>query len=182
MDVGYARISTGDQTIALQQDALIAAGCERVFTDTMSGAKADRPGLTQAINFIREGDTLMVWRLDRLSRSLRHLIDTIEMLKARGIGFRSLTEGFDTTTPGGRLIFHVFGALAEFERELIRERSRAGQAAARARGKRGGRPRANTAKVAAAKALYHARELPVSEICRATGISEATLRRALRVG
>src|SRR5450631_26922 len=133
MLVGYARISTAEQTLDLQQDALKAAGCERFFTDTASGSVSDRPGLTETLSFLRDGqDTLVVWRLDRLGRSLRHLIDTVSQLEERGVGFRSLTESIDTTTPSGRLVFHVFGALAEFERELVRERTRAGLDAARA--------------------------------------------------
>ncbi len=133
MLIGYARVSTHDQTLALQQDALTAHGCEKVFTDVVSGTKAERKGLDEAMDFLRPGDTLVVWRLDRLGRSLGHLIDAIKLLDSRGIGFRSLTEQIDTTTSGGKLIFHVFGALAEFERDLIRERTQAGLAAARAR-------------------------------------------------
>ena len=142
MLIGYARVSTHDQTPALQRDALREAGCERVFADTAGGAVADRPGLDEAVRFARSGDILVVWRLDRLGRSLPHLIETIGRLQERGIGFRSLTEQIDTTTSGGKLIFHVFAALAEFERDVIRERARAGLVAARARGRKGGRPRA----------------------------------------
>ena len=138
--IGYARVSTVEQSTALQTDALRKAGCERVFEDTVSGARADRPGLTAALAYLREGDVLSVWRLDRLGRSLPHLIETIGALQARGVGFRSLTESIDTTTPGGRLIFHVFGALGQFERDLIRERTQAGLTAAAARGRKGGRP------------------------------------------
>lgn len=134
MNIGYARVSTLDQTLALQQDALKAAGCERIFTDTASGSRTDRLGLTEAIQFARSGDTLVVWRLDRLGRSLSHLIQTATDLKQRGINFRSLQEQLDTTTSGGSLVFHFFGALAEFERDLVRERTVAGLAAARARG------------------------------------------------
>src|SRR3954471_17541754 len=126
MLIGYARVSTLDQTLALQQDALSAAGCEHIYTDTASGAATDRPGLTQALSHLRPGDTLVVWRLDRLGRSLAHLIDTIRDLQEQGIGFRSLQEQIDTTTSSGKLVFHVFGALAEFERDLIRERTHAG--------------------------------------------------------
>src|SRR5690348_6581068 len=139
--VGYARVSTGEQTLDLQLDALAAAGCDRVFQDTASGAKAERPGLARALDFLRPGDTLVVWRLDRLGRSLQHLIQTLTALDQRGVGFKSLTESIDTTTPGGKLVFHIFGALAEFERDLIRERTQAGLAAARARGRTGGHPR-----------------------------------------
>src|SRR5574338_1233398 len=141
MEIGYARVSTGEQTLALQLDALNAAGCGTVYEETASGAKADRPVLAEVLAYLRPGDTLVVWRLDRLGRSLQHLIDVVAQLAERGIGFKSLTEQIDTTTPGGKLIFHVFGALAEFEREIIRERTQAGLQAARARGRQGGRPR-----------------------------------------
>ncbi|WP_135005846.1 recombinase family protein, partial [Pseudomonas savastanoi] len=124
--IGYARISTAEQNTALQTDALNQAGCERVFEDVVSGAKADRPGLVAALTYLRDGDVLAVWRLDRLGRSLPHLIETIGALEARGVGFRSLMENIDTTTSGGRLIFHVFGALGQFERDLIRDRTKAG--------------------------------------------------------
>jgi DNA invertase Pin-like site-specific DNA recombinase len=116
MQIGYARVSTEDQTLDLQRDALTAAGCGQIFTDTRSGARSDRPGLAQALAYVRPADTLVVWRLDRLGRSLPHLIETITALEGRGIGFRSLTEAIDTTSSGGKLIFHIFGALAEFER------------------------------------------------------------------
>jgi DNA invertase Pin-like site-specific DNA recombinase len=137
--IGYARVSTAEQDTALQTDALRKAGCGQIFEDAASGAKADRPGLAAALAFLRDGDVLAVWRLDRLGRSLPHLIETIGALEARGVGFRSLTESIDTTTPGGRLIFHVFGALGQFERDLIRERTKAGLTAAAARGRKGGR-------------------------------------------
>ena len=137
--IGYARVSTADQDLALQRDALAAAGCDRIFEDRASGAKADRPGLAQALSYARSGDVLAVWKLDRLGRSMSHLIATVSELEGRGVGLRSLTEQIDTTTPGGRLIFHVFGALGQFERDLIRERTRAGLKAAEARGRRGGR-------------------------------------------
>jgi DNA invertase Pin-like site-specific DNA recombinase len=142
MLIGYARISTLDQTLALQQDALTAAGCEQLYTDTASGSVTERPGLSQALSHLRAGDTLVVWRLDRLGRSLPHLIETVRQLQERGIGFRSLQEQLDTRTSGGKLVFHVFGALAEFERDLVRERTHAGLAAARARGRLFGRPKA----------------------------------------
>src|ERR671938_690727 len=138
MLIGYARVSTQDQTLNLQLDRLKAAGCEKIFTDHISGTKAERPGLTDALSHLRPGDTLVVWRLDRLGRSLPHLIETVNGLQERGIGFKSLTESIDTTTSGGKLIFHIFGALAEFEREIIRERTKAGLQSARARGKAGG--------------------------------------------
>src|SRR5258707_723528 len=142
MLVGYARVSTEDQTLDLQKDALTKAGCRRIFTDVASGASTERKGLDQALDHLREGDTLAVWRLDRLGRSLPHLIETVTTLEGRGIGFKSLTESIDTTTSGGKLIFHIFGALAEFERNLIKERTQAGLEAARARGHLGGRPKA----------------------------------------
>src|SRR4029453_13834501 len=166
MLIGYARVSTHDQTLALQQDALTQAGCERLFTDTASGAKADRPGLEEALSHIRSGDTLVVWKLDRLGPSLPHLIETITRLQERGVGFKSLTEQIDTTTSGGKLIFHVFGALAEFERDLIRERTQAGLQAARARGRKGGRPQSLDArKLAQARSLYKDPANTIADIC-----------------
>src|SRR3954471_14298093 len=140
MLIGYARVSTVDQNLALQRDALTEAGCQKIFTEQMSGAVADRPALHDALEFARSGDTLIVWKLDRLARSMKQLIETVETLRLRGIGFRSLTEALDTTTAQGRLVFHMFGALAEFERSLIRERTQAGLAAARRAGRTGGRP------------------------------------------
>src|SRR5258708_6124390 len=139
MLVGYARVSTGEQNLDLQRDALTKAGCDQIFTDEMSGAKAERPGLTEAFKFTRTGDTLVVWRLDRLGRSLKDLIGRMEELRQRAIGFKSLHESIDTTSPAGKLQFHIFSALAEFERDLIRERTMAGLRAARARGRVGGR-------------------------------------------
>jgi DNA invertase Pin-like site-specific DNA recombinase len=138
--IGYARVSTAEQDLALQLDALRQAGCTRIFEDRgVSGARADRPGLAQALGYVREGDTLVIWKLDRLGRSMAHLIETVNDLEKRGVGLRSITEAIDTTTPNGRLIFHLFGALGQFERDLIRERTRAGLAAAAARGRKGGR-------------------------------------------
>src|SRR5512146_2655675 len=181
MLVGYARVSTADQTLGLQNDALTQAGCERVFTDTASGSRTDRPGLDEALEFLRPGDTLVVWRLDRLGRSLRHLIDTLGGLDQRGIGFRSLQEQIDTTTSGGKLVFHVFGALAEFERDLIRERTSAGLLAARARGRLGGRPRVlDERKAQIARALYADKSNAVADICRTLRISRATLYRYVK--
>jgi DNA invertase Pin-like site-specific DNA recombinase len=183
MLVGYARVSTHDQTLALQQDALTKAGCTKIFTDTASGAKAERKGLEQALNYVRKGDTLVVWRLDRLGRSLPHLISTMTDLEERGIGFKSLTENIDTTTSGGKLIFHIFGALAEFERNLIRERTTAGLVAARSRGRKGGRPKALTERqLSIAKSLYADRKATIPEICRTLKISRATLYRAIKTG
>jgi DNA invertase Pin-like site-specific DNA recombinase len=183
MQVGYARVSTGEQTLDLQLDALKGAGCERWFTETASGAKADRPGLAEALAYVRPGDTLVVWRLDRLGRSLQHLIQTLIALDTRGIGFKSLTESIDTTTPGGKLVFHIFGALAEFERDLIRERTTAGLAAARARGRTGGHPRVkafeNPKNLELARTLYANKTTPIADICRQFGVSRPTLYRYL---
>src|SRR5579872_5482978 len=179
--VGYARVSTDDQDLSLQLDALKAAGVVKIFRDTASGAKADRPGLAQALEYVRAGDTLVVWRLDRLGRSLTQLIELMTRLDDRGVGFRSLTEQIDTTTSGGKLIFHIFGALAEFERNLIRERTLAGLAAARARGRQGGRPRLlESKKVAMAQTLYDDRNNSIREICTTLGISRATLYRYIK--
>ena len=136
--LGYARVSTLDQDPALQQDALLKAGCQRIFVDKASGKLESRPALDELLEQARPGDTVVVWRLDRLGRSLRHLLETVTELERRGVAFISVTENIDTSTPGGRLVFHLFGALAEFERDLIRERTQAGLAAARARGRRGG--------------------------------------------
>jgi DNA invertase Pin-like site-specific DNA recombinase len=181
MTVGYARVSTTDQTLDLQQDALRRAGCEKLFTDTMSGAKAERPGLVQTLTFMRSGDVLVVWKLDRLGRSLKNLIDVVTELETLGIGFRSTTESIDTTTSGGKLIFHIFGALAEFERDLIRERTSAGLAAARARGRKGGRPRvlalSDPKKMALALSLYNDKNNSMKDICSTLRVSRATLYR-----
>jgi DNA invertase Pin-like site-specific DNA recombinase len=180
MLIGYARVSTHDQTLNLQRDALEKAGCKKLFTDTASGAKVERKGLDAALAYVRKGDTLVVWRLDRLGRSLRDLIATMTKLEERGIGFKSLTENIDTTTSGGKLIFHIFGALAEFERNLIRERTTAGLMAARARGRQGGRPKALTARqLGIAQDLYDKRH-PIAEICRTLEISKATLYRSIK--
>mgnify|MGYP000995688096 FL=1 len=156
MLVGYARVSTQDQNLDLQKDELIKAGCEKIFYDVASGSKSERTGLNDAIGYVREGDILVVWKLDRLGRSLKHLIEIVGELEKGKIGFKSLRENIDTTSPGGRLIFHVFGALAEFEREIIRERTNAGLSAARARGKKGGRPKAmDDKKVLMARSLFN---------------------------
>ena len=182
MEIGYARVSTGEQTLHLQLDALQSAGCGKIYQETASGAKADRPVLEEVLSYIRAGDTLVVWRLDRLGRSLEHLIDVVAALAERGVGFKSLTEQIDTTTPGGKLIFHVFGALAEFERDLIRERTQAGLAAARARGRLGGRPKKLTdpKQLELARSLYAGGQIDVATICRTLGISRATLYRAVK--
>lgn len=180
--VGYVRISTEQQNTALQTDALRKAGCEQIFEDTVSGAKADRPGLDAALAYLRDGDALTVWRLDRLGRSLPHLIETIGALEARGIGFRSLTENIDTTTSGGRLIFHIFGALAEFERDLIRERTRAGLAAAAARGRKGGRKPVVTADKLQRAREHIANGLSVREAAARLKIGKTALYAALQAG
>lgn len=181
MLVGYARVSTIEQDVTPQIDELKRAGCERIFRDKISGAKAERPGLQEAMEFLREGDSLVVWRLDRLGRSLKHLLETVGLLEERGIGFRSLQESIDTTTSGGRLIFHIFGALAEFERNLIRERTLAGLRAARARGRKGGRPKALDAKkTELAYRLYDEKKYAIKEICQILGISKPTLYAYLR--
>ena len=178
--LGYARVSTGEQELGLQHDALTAAGCARIFSDTASGALRDRPELARVLDHLRAGDTLVVWRLDRLGRSLRHLIDTVSMLAERGVGFRSLQESIDTTTPGGRLVFHVFAALAEFERDLIRERTNAGLAAARARGRKGGRPSVMTPdKLTVAREMYASGEHTVAAIAAILGVSRASIYRHL---
>jgi DNA invertase Pin-like site-specific DNA recombinase len=180
MLIGYARVSTQEQDLALQFDALKASGCERIYEERASGAQRDRPELKAALGYMRDGDTLVVWKLDRLARSLKQLIDTVEDLGARGIGLRSLTEAIDTTTSGGKLIFHIFAALAEFERAVIRERTLAGLEAARSRGRRGGRPAALSAKdVAAAKALLRDPEITVAEVARRMGVVPSTLYRHL---
>lgn len=182
MEIGYARVSTGEQTLDLQLDALQQAGCGKIYEETASGVKADRPVLDEVLSYLRGGDTLVVWRLDRLGRSLGHLIAVVGHLSERGIGFKSVTEQIDTTTPGGKLIFHVFGALAEFERDLIRERTQAGLAAARARGRLGGRPKKLTdaKQLELARTLYESGQTDIATICRTLGISRATLYRALK--
>jgi DNA invertase Pin-like site-specific DNA recombinase len=179
-DLGYARVSRVDQRPELQLDALTAAGCARIWTEHASGALTERPELAAALDHLRPGDTLVVWRLDRLGRSLRDLIERVRELDARGVGLRSLTEGIDTTTPAGRLVFHVFGALAEFERDLIRERTQAGLQAANARGKRGGRrPVMDAHKLRVARELLAAGKLTMDEIARTIGVGRATLYRHL---
>ena len=173
MLIGYARVSTGDQSFTLQIDALEEAGCERVFQDQVSGVVNTRPNLNQALNFARPGDTLVVWRLDRLSRSLRYLIETVTLLESRGVQLKSLHESIDTASSSGKLIFHLFGALAEFERNLIKERTRAGLQAARARGRKGGRPPAlDAAKRKLAVKLYNDKNYSVNQICQVMGISK----------
>jgi DNA invertase Pin-like site-specific DNA recombinase len=178
MLIGYERVSTDDQNLALQHDALQAAGCEKIFADKMSGAKADRPGLKEAFEFARKGDTIIVWQLDRLGRSLKDLMALVEGLEQRAIGFRSLQETIDTMSSGGKLIFHMFGALAEFERNLIRERTQAGLQAARARGRNGGRqPKLTLQQIEIGRSLAADPKRSVSSICKHLGISRPTFYR-----
>jgi len=181
MKIGYARISTTEQNLSLQMDALGKAGCEMLFRDQISGVKTLRPGLDEALTHLRKGDVLVVWRLDRLGRSLKHLIELVNALEEREIGFQSLQESIDTTTSGGRLIFHIFGALAEFERNLIQERTHAGLVAARARGRTGGRPKSlDVKKTALLYQLYDEKKNSIQEICELVGVSKSTLYSYLR--
>jgi len=181
MKIGYARVSTLDQNLELQTDALEKTGCEKIFTDRASGAKDDRQGLIEAVEFCRKGDSLVVWKLDRLGRSLKHLIETINQLHEKKVGFVSVQESIDTTTSGGKLIFHVFGALAEFERELIRERTNAGLASARARGRLGGRPKSMTARqIQMAKTMLADPNTTIKEVCETLAVSKSTLYRYLK--
>jgi DNA invertase Pin-like site-specific DNA recombinase len=181
MKIGYARVSTYEQNLSLQMDALTKVGCEKIFHDHISGAKMKRAGLDEALTYLREGDVLVVWRLDRLGRSLQHLIETINRLEERGVGLQSLQESIDTTTSGGKLVFHIFGALAEFERNLIRERTMAGLEAARARGKKGGRPKSlNAQQKALLYRLYDEKEHSIQTICSLIGVSKSTLYAYLR--
>ena len=176
MLIGYARVSTFDQNPDLQKDALEKAGCEKIFTDTISGTVSQRPGLTKAKEQLRKGDTLVVWRLDRLGRSLKDLIEWVNYFDTEGVALRSLQESIDTTTATGKLVFHVFGALAEFERNLILERTQAGLSAARARGRLGGRPKTlNDDKKQVVIDLYNEKKLTVKKICEMMGISKPTL-------
>jgi DNA invertase Pin-like site-specific DNA recombinase len=180
MLVGYARVSTQDQETFLQTDALNAAGCERIYEEKASGAQRDRPQLMAALDMMRAGDTLVCYRMDRVARSLRQLIETVEDLEARGIGFKSLNEQIDTTSAGGKLVFHIFGALSEFEKSLIRSRTMAGLDAARARGRVGGRPKAlDEDKLKVAKTLLANSDLTVADIADQIGVSPATLYRYL---
>jgi len=183
MLIGYARVSTQDQNPALQLDALTSAGCEKVFAEKASGAQRDRLQLKAALDYMREGDTLVVWKLDRLARSLKQLIETIEKLEQRKIGFKSVTESIDTTTAGGKLIFHIFGGLAEFERSIIRERTNAGLRAAQERGRIGGRPRSlSDTDLKAAKALLRDPDITVEQVARRLGVAPSTLYRHIPGG
>jgi len=179
MLVGYARVSTDDQNLDLQTDALNSAGCGQLFTDQVSGAAADKAGLSKALAYLREGDTLVVWKLDRLGRTVKGLVELVDLLKTRGIQFRSLTDGIDTATPAGRFFFHMMAALAEMERDLIRERTNAGLAAARARGRLGGRkPKLDASKLESARTLLAAK-VEVGVVAKNLGVSRTTLYRAL---
>jgi DNA invertase Pin-like site-specific DNA recombinase len=178
MKIGYARVSTEDQSLDLQKDALLKAGCEKIYEEKESGAKADRPELMKLMENLRADDTLVVWRLDRLGRSLKHLIATVEELDSKKVGFQSVTEVIDTTTPGGRLVFNIFASLSQFEREIIRERTKAGLASARARGRKGGRkPALDEEKKRQAQTLRNDTSQSVTAICKTLGISRATFYR-----
>lgn len=182
--LGYARVSTADQSLDLQTDALRKAGCVELFTDVASGARSERPGLAAALEELESGDTLVVWRLDRLGRSLPHLVATVNELKERGVHFHSLGEAIDTSSATGELVFHIFVALAQFERRLLQERTRAGLEAARARGRMGGRPPVtaqNNPKVAAAKAMHAQNQMSIDDICSSLNISRATLYRWIKL-
>ena len=180
MKIGYIRTSKKDQNPDLQRRDLLAAGCEKIFEEQISSRKAERPELRKALDYCREGDELVVWKLDRFGRSLQELIELVNGLHERGVEFVSLRESLDTTTPGGKLVFHVFGAVAEFERDVIRERTMAGLEAARVRGRKGGRkPVMDEKRIALASKLMGDRETPVSEVCQAIGVSRATLYRYL---
>ena len=181
MQIGYARVSTEDQNLDLQNDALKQAGCDKIIEEKASGAKTDRAGLDEVLSFLRKGDTLVVWKLDRLGRSLQHLIQVVNQLREKGIYFRSIQESLDTSSSGGKLIFHIFGALAEFERDVIRDRTMAGLAAARARGRVGGRPKIMTdKKVRLAKTLLADHTNTIDDVCETLGVSRATLYRYLK--
>jgi len=182
--IGYARVSTYDQELNLQRDALKKHGCreDHIFVDQASGARAQRPGLETCLETLRKGDVLLVWRLDRLGRSMPHLVQLIEELQERGVGFRSICDGaIDTTTASGELIFHIFSALAQFERRLIQERTRAGLNAARARGRKGGRKPLDPKdpRVQMAQTMYKDKSMPISDICQTLGISRSTFYRYL---
>ena len=178
--LGYARVSTSEQNPDLQVDELTAAGCWKVWVEHASGSLAKRPKLDEVLEQLRPGDTLVVWRLDRLGRSLRHLIDVVTTLDERGVGFRSLRESIDTTTAGGRLVFHLFGSLAQFEREIIRDRTMAGLTAARARGRVGGRPsKLSVEQRAQARKMYDEQDLTVEQIGKVLGVSRTSIYRAL---
>lgn len=181
MDIGYARVSTQDQKTDLQLDALKQAGCDQIYTEQFTGGTRVRPELENCLRSLRKGDTLVVWRLDRLGRSLKDLVTIITELEERGVAFRSVTEAIDTSTSGGKLVFHLFGALAEFERSIIQERTRAGLAAARARGRKGGRkPKMSTADIRKAWAMLQDPEITKAEVAKHFGVSRVTLDSSLK--
>lgn len=181
MLIGYARVSTQDQNLSLQKDALKKAGCERIYTDKTGGAETNRSGLDKTLDVLRPGDTLVVWKLDRLGRSLSHLVELVNQLKEREVGFRSLQESIDTTSGVGKLVFHIFASLAEFERDMIRERTLAGLESARARGRMGGRPKAlDKKKAAMARSMHRDKNLTVKEICETLGVGKTTFYRYVK--
>lgn len=183
MHLGYARVSTHEQTLDLQIDALIKAGCtsEDIYTEKVSAAASERVELAKLLSYARKGDTIVVWRLDRLGRNLKQLIEIVNDLEERGVGLKSLTEEINTTTSGGKLIFHMFGALAEFERNIIRERTLAGLSAARARGRVGGRPhKMSSEQIKRMQQLYDERKLSINEICKTFGIARTTLYKYIK--
>jgi DNA invertase Pin-like site-specific DNA recombinase len=176
MLIGYARVSTHDQNLDLQINKLKQAGCEKIYTDVVSGAKAERQQLTSMIDHLRTGDTVVVWKLDRLGRSLKDLIKIVQSFDELGVNFRSLTENMDTASSGGKLIFHIFGSIAEFERDLIRERTQTGLSAARSRGRLGGRPRKLTQEqVTVIKSMHQDKSIPIKTILDTFGISRSLL-------
>lgn len=180
--IGYARVSTDDQNLNLQIDVLVAAGCSKtnIYKDKISGAKTDRPGLNLCLDALSSGDVLVVWRLDRLGRSMVHLVSLIEHLRVKGVGFKSLCDGaIDTTTASGELVFNIFSSMAQFERRLIQERTQAGLSAARARGRKGGRPKVHPSKIQAVKQMHQDKSLSIEEICKVLKISKPTLYRYL---
>ena len=181
MKIGYARVSTAEQNLDMQIDALQKAGCEKIEMDKASGVLSERPGLDKLINdILRKGDTLVVWKLDRLARSLRQLIDLVEGLQSRGVELVTLQESIDTTSAAGKLTYHIFAALAEFERDLIKARTKAGLEAARARGRTGGRPqKLNSKQIELARKLYQEKQHSIKEICELVGVSRPTLYRYL---
>lgn len=182
MIIGYARVSTQDQSLDLQTDALSSAGCEQVFCEKITGKQRERPELQNCLRSLRKGDVLVVWKLDRLARSLKDLVELISALDEKQVGFRSITETVDTTTAGGKLVFHIFGALAEFEHNLIRERTLAGLAAARARGRKGGRkPSMSKTDTQKAAAMLKDPNITKTEVANHFGVSRVTLNKALAV-
>ena len=180
MIIGYARVSTQDQNSEFQVDALEKAGCEQIFQEKVTGKLRERPELSQCLRMLRPGDVLVVWKLDRLARSLKDLVEIVQDLQDRGVGFKSLTESIDTTSSGGRLVFHIFGALAEFERDLIRERTMAGLQAARARGRKGGRkPAMSETDIKKAAAMLSDPGITKKEVAEHFGVSRTTLNSSL---